>query len=198
MNIEYKDFIGVFSGVYPEGFCSHLMAEFDRNQALGAGTDRQIGEGTLKHNKNDYHIFCNGKNLNIEPFEGQNTIDLFYEGLQHCFKQYSEEFSTLKSIKINCNTMKIQKTSTGGGYHVWHAEQGNGDEAARGLVYALYLNTLPIEANGETEYLYQQRRINPVENTMVLWPAAFTHAHRGNPVYGENAKYIVTGWFYHE
>jgi hypothetical protein len=62
----------------------------------------------------------------------------------------------------------------------------------------LYLNSLPPEANGETEFLYQQRRINPVENTMVLWPAAFTHAHRGNPVYGDHTKYIVTGWFYHE
>ena len=62
----------------------------------------------------------------------------------------------------------------------------------------LYLNTLPEESNGETEFLYQQRRINPVENTMVLWPAAFTHSHRGNPVYGNAAKYIVTGWFYYE
>lgn len=92
----------------------------------------------------------------------------------------------------------MQGTSTGGGYHVWHSEQGNGDHANRGLVYMLYLNTLPTEANGETEFLYQQRRLNPVENTMVIWPAAFTHAHRGNPVYGDNTKYIVTGWFYHE
>ena len=94
--------------------------------------------------------------------------------------------------------MKMQKTSTGGGYHVWHGEQGNGEQAGRGLVYMLYLNDLPKEANGETEFLYQQRRINPVGNTMVIWPAAFTHAHRGNPVYGDNHKYIITGWFYHE
>ena len=64
----------------------------------------------------------------------------------------------------------MQKTSSGGGYHVWHGEQGNGAYANRGLVYMLYLNTLPPEANGETEFLYQQRRINPVGNTMVLGP----------------------------
>jgi len=198
MKTEYKDFIGVFSNVYPEGFCEHLIAEFDRNQTLGAGTDRQMGEGIEKHKKNDYQIFSNGKNINFEPFEGKNTVDMFFKGLQHCFEAYSNEFSIIKSIKINCNNMKMQKTSTGGGYHVWHGEQGNGAQANRGLVYMLYLNTLPAEANGETEFLYQQRRINPVENTMVLWPAAFTHAHRGNPVYGDNTKYIVTGWFYHE
>ena len=198
MNIEYKDFIGVFSGVYPEGFCEHLIAEFDRHQTLGAGTDRQNGEGVAKHSKDDYQIFSNGKNINFEAFNGNRTIDMFFTGLQNCFQAYSNEFSVIKDVKIVCNNMKMQKTSSGGGYHVWHGEQGNGDQANRGLVYMLYLNSLPQEANGETEFLYQQRRISPVENTMVMWPATFTHAHRGNPVYGNNSKYIVTGWFYNE
>lgn len=198
MNIEYKDFIGVFSQVFPDGFCEHLISEFDRNQTFGAGTNRQNGEGALKHVKNDYQICVNGRNTIFENFEGQNTKNLFFEGLQKCFEAYSNEFSVIKDIKIHCNNMKMQKTSTGGGYHIWHGEQGNGDQANRGLVYMLYLNTLPAGANGETEFLYQQRRISPVENTMVLWPAAFTHAHRGNPVYGDHTKYIITGWFYHE
>jgi hypothetical protein len=198
MKTEYKDFIGVFSDVYPEGFCEHLIAEFDRNQTLGAGTNRQNGESADKHRKDDYQIFSNGKNINFEAFNGNRTIDMFFTGLQNCFQAYSNEFSVIKDVKIICNNMKMQKTSTGGGYHVWHSEQGNGDQANRGLVYMLYLNTLPAEANGETEFLYQQRRINPTNNTVVLWPAAFTHAHRGNPVYGDNSKYIVTGWFYHE
>lgn len=198
MKAEYKDFIGIFSDVYPDGFCEHLIAEFERNRTLGVGTNRQNGEGANKHVKDDYQIFSNGKNINFEPFEDKNTVDMFFKGLQHCFEVYTNEFSVLKTLDINCNNIKMQKTSTGGGYHVWHGEQGNGEQAARGLVYMLYLNTLPTEANGETEFLYQQRRISPVGNTMVLWPAAFTHAHRGNPVYGDNSKYIVTGWFYHE
>jgi len=198
MSSEYKDFIGVFSDVYPEGFCEHLIAEFDRHRDLGAGTDRQNSEGSPKHKKDDYSISCNGKNLNFEGFNENSIVDLFFRGLQNCFAEYANEFSVIKHGRLNTNNMKMQKTSTGGGYHVWHAEQNNGDQANRGLVYMLYLNTLPTEANGETEFLYQQRRISPVENTMVLWPAAFTHAHRGNPVYGDNHKYIVTGWFYYE
>jgi hypothetical protein len=62
----------------------------------------------------------------------------------------------------------------------------------------LYLNTLPVESAGETEFLYQKLRIPPQENTMILWPAAYTHAHRGNTVFGVESKYIVTGWFYFE
>lgn len=198
MNIEYKDFIGVFSEVYSEGFCEHLIFEFDRNQKLGAGSDRQFSENAKKHIKDDYQISSNGKNINFELFEGKSTINVFFDGLQKCFEEYANKFSVVKETEIRCNNMKMQKTSSGGGYHVWHGEQGNGEMANRGLVYMLYLNTLPPEANGETEFLYQQRRINPVGNTMVLWPAAFTHAHRGNPVYGDHDKYIVTGWFYHE
>ena len=198
MNVKYKDFIGVFSDVYPEGFCKHLIDEFDRNQSLGAGSNRQDHEGALKHQKDDYQMFSNGKNINFDSFEGTKTIDVFFEGLQTCFNKYENEYSVIKHVKTNCNNMKMQKTLSGSGYHVWHAEQANGVDATRSLVYMIYLNTLPTEANGETEFLYQQRRINPIENTMVLWPAGFTHPHRGNPVYGDNAKYIVTGWFYNE
>jgi hypothetical protein len=198
MNSEYKDFIGVFSGVYPEGFCEHLISEFDRNQTLGVGSNRLVSENAAKHRKDDYQICANGKNINFESFNGDAAVDVFFDGLQRCFQQYSEEYSVLKDVDTRSNNMKMQKTSSGGGYHVWHAEQGNGDQARRSLVYSLYLNTLPQEACGETEFIYQQRKLAPVENTMVLWPAGYTHPHRGNPVYGDNTKYIITGWFYNE
>ena len=198
MNWDCKDFIGIFPDVYPEGFCEHMVVEFDRQQQLGAGIDRQNAESAPKHSKNDYQMFSDDNNIISAKFEDKNPRDIFFEGLQRCFEIYGNEFSVIKNIKLNCKNMKMQKTASGGGYHVWHSEQGNGNQANRGLVYSLYLNTLPQEANGETEFLYQQRRINPVGNTMVLWPAAFTHAHRGNPVYGDNTKYIITGWFCHE
>ena len=73
-------------------------------------------------------------------------------------------------------------------------EQNNGNMSNRCLVWAIYLND--IENAGETEFLYQQLRIPPKENAAIIWPAAFTHTHRGNVVHGEKSKYIVTGWFY--
>jgi hypothetical protein len=133
------------------------------------------------------------------PFNGEDPVDMFFNGLQNCYDSYCTQYSVLKTnASIRATVMKMQRTGPGGGYHVWHAEQGAGRHASRVVTYMLYLNTIKPQDGAETEFLYQRKRFNPVENTMVLWPAAYTHAHRGNPVLGTDYKYIVTGWFYYD
>ena len=80
MNYEIQDFIGVFSDVYPEGFCEHLISEFERNRNLGAGSNRQDSEGSDKHIKNDYQICSNGKNINFEPFQEKKYYKHVFQG----------------------------------------------------------------------------------------------------------------------
>lgn len=198
MNAEYQDFIAVYRDVYPEGYCQHLINEFDRLVDSGAGLNRQRSEGALKHRKNDVQLGLNFNVHTVSDFNNASTTRIFFDGLQQCYDHYTEQFSILKDGNIRGTHMKMQRTDPGGGYHVWHGEQGNGEHADRVLVYMLYLNTLSSDSAGETEFLYQQRRISPQENTLLIWPAAFTHAHRGNTVFGEQSKYIVTGWFYYE
>ena len=198
MNIEHKDFIGIYKGVYPEGYCQHLINEFERLVESGAGNNRQKGEDAPKHRKNDMQLGLNFGVHTVAAFNDRSAERVFFDGLQQCYDDYTEQFSVLKDGKITGTAMKMQRTSPGGGYHVWHGEQGNGVHAERVLAYMLYLNTLGESDGGETEFLYQRTRIRPEENTMVVWPAAFTHAHRGNTVLGEQSKYIVTGWFYYE
>jgi hypothetical protein len=198
MNAEYKDFIAVYKDVYPEGYCQHLISEFDRLDESGAGSNRVQTDNISRHYKNDLQIGMNFGVYTAGPFNGHPASKMFFEGLQRCYEHYTEQFSPLKDSKIRGTAMKMQRTDPGGGYHVWHGEQGNGDHAERVLVYMLYLNSLTQEEAGETEFLYQQRRLRPEENTMVIWPAAFTHTHRGNTVFGNRSKYIVTGWFYYD
>jgi hypothetical protein len=198
MNTNHKDFIATYTNVYPEGFCQHLISEFERLVHGGAGVNRQRGEGAERHRKDDMQLGLNIKAHQTLKFDGKDVVDLFFEGLQHCYEEYTGTYSVLKDGKISASTMKMQRTSPGGGYHVWHGEQGNNSHADRVLVYMLYLNSLAPEEAGETEFLYQQTRLRPQENTMIVWPAAYTHAHRGNVVHGKNCKYIVTGWFYYD
>ena len=193
-----EDFIKLYHGVYPDGYCEHLIAEFERLTQSGAGTNRQNGEGAARHVKDDMQL---GLNMGVHTaalFEDAPVENMFFKGLQACYDDYTAQFSVLSQGRIHGTAMKMQRTDPGGGYHVWHGEQGNGNHAERVLVYMLYLNSLGENDGGETEFLYQRRRISPEGNTMVLWPAAFTHAHRGNTVLGSQSKYIVTGWFYYE
>jgi len=198
MKSKYVDFIGMYENVYPDGYCDHMIEEFERLLSSGSCGTRQGDEGVAKHVKEDYHYFLNVGNHEPASFQGNNSMSLFWDGLQRCYDEYSSNFDILKSDNLRCTSVKMQKTDPGAGYHVWHCEQGGGQSSNRGLVYALYLNSLDSDAAGETEFLYQRLRIPAKENCMVMWPAAFTHAHRGNVVHGNKSKYIITGWFYYE
>ena len=193
---QYNQFIGMYQNVFPDGFCNHLIEEFERLLVLGSCSNRQDQEGESKTRKEDFHYFMNFKNNSFSPFNDITSKAVFIDGLQKCFEEYVSEYDILRDYSLRCTTLKMQKTVPGAGYHVWHAEQGSDSEASRCLVYIAYLND--ISDAGETEFLYQKLRVAPKQNSMVIWPAAFTHAHRGNVVHGDISKYIITGWFYIE
>jgi hypothetical protein len=198
MKSKHKDFIATYQDVYPDGYCQHLISQFDLLESNGAGANRLKGENAQRHEKNDHQIALSLKGHNTENFDGNSVTNVFFNGLQKCYEEYISNFSILTAGKIRASSVKMQRTAPGGGYHIWHCEQNSNEQASRVLVYMLYLNTLKLEEAGETEFLYQQTRISPQENTMIIWPAAFTHAHRGNTVFGNTSKYIVTGWFHYD
>lgn len=195
MKVEYEDFMGIYTDVYPEGYCEHIIHQFDKRIEEGAGSNRQVSENALKHNKDDIQLFLSERYDFFDKFSEHSSVDVFNRGLQSCFDDYTNKFSVLKQDNLISHGMKLQKTSPGGGYHIWHCEDGDVSMSTRVLVYLLYLNDLGEKEGGETEFLYQRKRIRPQKNTMIIWPANFAYAHRGNVVLGNTNKYIVTGWF---
>jgi len=92
--------------------------------------------------------------------------------------------------------INLQRYTAGeGGYPYWHCELYPRDAAAetlhRTLLWTIYLNDGFDE--GETEFLYQQRKVVPKTGSLLIAPAAFTHTHRGNRPVGRD-KYIATSW----
>ena len=61
----------------------------------------------------------------------------------------------------------------------------------RQFVVQVYLND--DFDGGEREFLYQERREEAVAGDVLIFPASFTHTHRGNPPLG-GTKYIATSW----
>ena len=93
-------------------------------------------------------------------------------------------------------SINLQRYTAGeGGYPYWHCElyprDANAETLHRTLLWTIYLNDSFEE--GETEFLYQRRKVVPKTGSVLIAPTAFTHTHRGNrPVGGD--KYIATSW----
>ena len=116
------------------------------------------------------------------------------------FELYAKKYKGIldSSDPVSSWTCKIQKTSSGGGYHMWHSENGSFLYRDRVVTWMIYLNDIPLENGGATDFYHQEISFQPKKGTVVLWPAAYTHVHRGSFLTGDTPKYIATGWFSRE
>lgn len=82
-----------------------------------------------------------------------------------------------------------------GGYPYWHCELYPRDTHCetlhRHLLWTVYLNDGFEE--GETEFLFQERKVTPQTGALLIAPTGFTHTHRGNRPQGGD-KFIATSW----
>jgi hypothetical protein len=183
-------FIQVYEKAFSDEFCNRVIEYFKIAEETGILLDRQSHDGASKMDKEDLATY-------IPSFPMQHTDKNFMNEFTRvfwgeCYTQYAEKYSILSRLAPhNSYEMKIQKTQPGQGYHVWHCEQDSRNSANRLLAWTVYLND-NFEA-GETEFLYQQYRYKPIKGDCIIFPAAYTHTHRGNPPIGGD-KYIITGW----
>jgi hypothetical protein len=112
------------------------------------------------------------------------------EVIDPCISDYIQSYPVLRNGKMEQSLFKYNYAPRFGGIQFWHCEQRDGKAASRGFVWMMYLNTQ--NKGGETEFLYQQRRIKAVTGRVVIFPAAYTHTHRSAPVWSDR-KDIVTG-----
>ncbi len=107
-----------------------------------------------------------------------------------------ERLGALVRLCFRPGAINLQRyTADEGGYPYWHCEHypqdGEGNALHRTLLWTIYLNDG--FAEGETEFLHQQRKIEPRTGSLLIAPAGFTHTHRGNRPVGKD-KYIATSW----
>ena len=193
-----KDFIGIFPNAASKEYCDKVINRFDTTQEA-----RESGRGGIVTRQQLEGISTTKKDSSMYFFESepnlivvQNNISLvqeFNEITWKCYGKFKEEYGFLDSVMMHklAYSIKIQKYKPGQGYHVWHCDSNGMDSCRRILVTSLFLNT--VEEGGETEFLYQSKRVPAVQGTLILFPAGWTHPHRGNPPLKGN-KYIITTW----
>lgn len=193
---EFKDFIGVWENFVPPSFCEELIKYYketiddgkslyfngEKTEDIGYSEGQNMYGGSL--NRKDQSFMLNYINSELSYQVNQFLFS--------CTQHYVNEYNQLSTLKLVSSDQKFQRTKPGGGYHVWHYENASANYALRELTWMIYLNDLP-DGEGETEFMYQRRRIKPSVGTVVFFPAAMTHVHKGNTVFTED-KYILTGW----
>jgi len=107
-------------------------------------------------------------------------------------KCYIERYGIEFNGVIYNDIFKIHKVRKSEGYHQWHYERAAPSDLDRLMAYMTYLE-VP-KKGGDTEFLHQSLRIEPIVGRTLIWPAGFTHMHRGNPPL-DGEKMYITGWF---
>lgn len=191
---QHEDFIRYYDEAVSTEFCRGVIDYFE----WASQNNRTWGRHeTTKNVKHDESVRLDPDNY----WDIQFTWDHLTPYIQEfntsfwdvCYKSYIEEFDTLNSAMAphTIFNYKVQKTLPGGGYHVWHCEQDQINHSRRIATYSLFLND--VAEGGETEFLYQNKRIAPKQGRLVIFPSSYTHTHRGNPPL-RGVKYIMTGW----
>ena len=196
MKEEYKDFIGIYDESISAELCNEFVESYESAKENSTIIDITQENETqlLEHfpaplNRKDEVVYVYPTYSTILPIPPVNT---YFESLAKCFKCYVKRYAIEFRGPIHNHVFKIHKVRKTEGYHVWHYERDDPRVTDRLMAYMTYLE-VP-EKGGETEILHQSLRIEPIVGRTLIWPAGFTHMHRGNPPL-DGEKMYITGWF---
>jgi len=187
--VTFNQHIGHWENFLPEQACQDFLNFFERHKELGVVERRDsYDKGASQLNKNDESVSWHHTEETKWTVQFGGFREFMMEQLvMHYCDYYFPELKGLLQIYEG----KVQRTEPGEGYHIWHCENIGYETRNRVLAWSMFLNT--IDEGGETEFLEQGLRFKPKAGDVLIWPAYFTHPHRGNPPLS-NDKYLATGW----
>ena len=171
--------------------CDDLIQFFENNkdsQSPGK-TSHHLVQETIKKSTD----------ISIEPLdlkgEKFQIVSTYIEHLQCCHLDYLEQWDLLKSFypRLHIGPFNLRKYDENDHFGALHSERISLNTLHRVLVWMTYLNDVP--EGGETEFPLFGLRIKPEKGKTLIWPAEWTHAHRGSVV-KRGPKYITTGWLH--
>jgi hypothetical protein len=170
--------------------CERLIKGFEIAKELGFAHAGVSAKGVDKAWKDSEDVSLNCLPIDIYT----DTVRAYREHVMASMNLYMKEFPVLAASGAKVGFLEppqIQHYEPGGAFFGEHYESSGLDIAHRVLAFMTNLNT--VKQGGGTEFIYQDY-INPAKKGVTnIWPAGFTHTHRGIPAPKEH-KYIITGW----
>ncbi len=186
MKNKTEEFIG-FYYMDDTSICDGLINLFDRSPKFeGVIVKNGVKTVAPKTKLSTDVSIENDKEPEVQAYltHLQKCVELYIESFKYC-----NEYASFNLIE----NFNIQMYKPNEGYFSWHTERGSAipPVSTRHLVFMTYLND--VSDAGETEFYYQKLKVKPEKGLTLLWPADWTHTHRGITSPTET-KYIVTGW----
>ena len=156
-----ENFIETYDNSVSQELCNELIEWFevcsDKNF-----TDHNLpfGEGKTKPSWRTDESIISPFPPTVSSFSLSDKVcDAFWNVLNKCYYEYVTKYD-MNDFPLSCYCFKLHKVKEGQGYHVWHHESGMVQSSLhRVLAWMTYLK-VP-EEGGETEFLYQSKRIKP-------------------------------------
>ena len=183
-----KDFINVYDNAVSSNDCKSIIKIFeddpDNNVTKGI-----LGPGEIDlTKKNCTQLSCS--------FGDKDIINpIIIKTLSKYTPLYLKDNPELDLVQFwnIIDNYNIQKYNPKEGYFVEHCENnGYPNGISRMMVWMIYLNT--VTDDGGTYFTNYDRTTDAVEGRLVIWPAFWTHTHRG-VISNTQTKYIATGWY---
>jgi len=182
-----KNHILRMKGLVPEDECKKIINYFESHSELhfeGFVGGNKKGDDFKK----DTEISCN-----FDKSQGPCWISKY---INTALTEYIKQYPEIDRLELfeKCHNFKLQRYFPSEGYFLYHCENYGSSEqiVSRVLAWMIYLND--VKDGGYTEFPNQKKKYQPRAGDVLLWPAYFTHTHRGITSKSQT-KYIATGWF---
>tara|TARA_B100000700_G_scaffold329329_1_gene450589 strand:+ start:8376 stop:8984 length:609 start_codon:yes stop_codon:yes gene_type:complete len=180
------NFIG--SWIIDTSICDHLISYYEEHKEKQ--TQGISGQGiNLKiKDRKDISIFPNELNL-----PENQVFKIYFESLFECYKDYNNQWPFLASMinRLDIGKFNIGKYLPGQHFQKMHCERMGISSLHRLFAFMTYLND--VKEGGSTYFNHYDLEIKPKKGLTLIWPAEWTHSHKGN-ILISGEKYIITGW----
>lgn len=174
----------------PLSICDELITYFESNEHKHRKGITGVGVNLDRKDSTDLRI--TPKDLKLS---GNEIFVEYFQKLYLCYQDYVAEWPFLATFAENLqiSSFNLQRYESGQHFQAPHTERSNIQTLHRLFAWMTYLNDVDEADGGSTFFTHYDLAIQPKKGLTLLWPAEWTHAHKGN-VLSANSKYIITGW----
>ena len=184
--MDTSDFIIRYRGAFSKEDCDEIIEQIEHLES-----NNLLHYDDSRTHLEDHKVVTVNNDYDLDLPASSLISRTIFPKFKPCIDDYVKLYSLLGKRRFLVYDLKLKKIEPGAGFHAWHYENGSRISATRTFVIQVYLND-DFEG-GETEFLYQNRREESVAGDVIIFPAGFTHVHRGNPPIG-GTKYIANTW----